>query len=312
MATARVDDVERTVFLANDMNAAHDASGPICLLQCGRPSALAAELTTYIQKLGRRVTPLVISDRAQAQSDSVLGKVAAASAVWVFADDLLETFFTVLATPLAFALRAKSKAGLPVVGFGSGALALGGLMLAHRVCRDAHHDLVSGLGWAPRVMLDVGGDPFDADAATTRATIASLPGLLGVDLGQAGAVRVAGGRVESIGTESIVLLGGGGDAVVLMLELEPGQVTTIAPPPFAPFERDMLPPDTVNALTREMQAGSQRRTAAPTRAAPVPNELRIVDAGAEDTDHHTQPGSLRLCPMCKKVHGSDPTVALAA
>ena len=58
-----------------------------------------------------------------------------------------------------------------------------------------------------------------------------LPGLLGLDLGGRGAARVEGGRVESVGEEAIALLGVGDDGRVLMMSLDPGQATTIAPPP---------------------------------------------------------------------------------
>src|SRR5439155_19465136 len=99
----------------------------------------------------------------------------------------------------------------PVVGVGGGALALGGLLLANRICAHAQYDLVSGLGWAPRVLLDGGADRAIGDGEIARSTVRSLPGLLGLDLGGRGAARVEGGRVESVGEEAIALLGVGDD-----------------------------------------------------------------------------------------------------
>jgi uroporphyrinogen-III synthase len=109
MAMARVDDVAYTVRLADEMLAEHEQRGAICLLQCGRPSTTAAELSQELTRLGRRVVPLLIKDREQAQSDAMLVKLAGASAVWVFADDMLETFLSLFATQLAFELRSKAK-----------------------------------------------------------------------------------------------------------------------------------------------------------------------------------------------------------
>jgi hypothetical protein len=124
-----------------------------------------------------------------------------------------------------------------------------------------------------------------------------------MDLGTRGGALVEGGRIESVGDEPIGLLGGGEDGRLLMLSLDPGQTTTIAPPPFAPFHRGLLPPRTVGALKlneRPDRALVQREVAAIT--APPP----------EDTGSHTKPGSTRLCPMCNKVHSNEARVELAA
>jgi hypothetical protein len=308
MATCCIDDSQRNVKLADGLVGPNDQGRSICLLQCGRESASATEYSQLLTKLGRHVSPLVIKARELAQSDTTLNRVAAAGSVWVFAEDLLETFFTVFSTRLAFALRAKSRDGFPVIGIGQGALALGGLLLANRICRDSHYDLVSGLGWAPRVIFDGGEARADADGAIARTTVRSLPGLLGVDLRVAGGIRVEGGRVESIGREPVRLLGGGDHDSVLMLELEPGRVTTIAPPPFAPFERGLLPTDTLRALTAQLRS---KAAAAPAPRQAPPPQMEAKPAAASDSTH-AQPGSGRVCPMCKKVHPAESTVALAA
>jgi hypothetical protein len=311
MAMARVEDMARTVKLADDLVAAHDKFGAVCLVQCGGPSTLATDLNEHLTRLGRRTMPLVIKDRAQAQSDVSIGKLVGASAVWVFAEDMLETFFTVFATQLAFILRAKARSGFPVAGFGQGALALGGLLLANRLCHDAQYELVSGLGWAPRVLMDAGAHRPAADSAVAQASVLSLPGLLSVDLRTAGGVRVEGPRLESIGSEPVQLMGGGDNDSLLVLELEPGQTTTIAPPPFAPFERGLLPPATVQALTEELRRGTAARL--PTQPAAnqaPPAQPRI--AGIDDSEQHTRPGSARPCPMCKKVHAAEAKLELAA
>src|SRR5260370_7948704 len=123
------------------------------MLQGGRRSTMPAELSQELTRIGRRVVPLLVRDREQAQSDEMLAKLVGASAVWVFSDDLLETYLSLFATQLAFELRSTAKAGLPVIGIGNGALSLGGLLLATRICGDAQYDLVTGLGWAPRLMV---------------------------------------------------------------------------------------------------------------------------------------------------------------
>src|SRR6185503_16797579 len=145
-------------------------------------------------RLGRRSISLVVRDRPAAQADQTLSRMAGASAVMVFADDMLEAFMVLYATQLAFSLRAKSRAGLPVMGIGGGAVSLGGLLLATRVCGSAQYDLVAGLGWAARVFADSDVVGFKIDDTITRAAVQSLPGLLSVQLGLAGAVRAQGGR----------------------------------------------------------------------------------------------------------------------
>jgi hypothetical protein len=300
MAAARLDDLERTFKLADDLTTPQEKRGLLCLLQCGRPSPAATQLADLLRRAGRYSVSVVVSDRRSAQSDVTLAKLAGVSSVWVFAEDLFEAFTTMFATQLAFVLRARAKEGLPVVGVGSAALALGGLVLANRFCRHAQHDVVSGLGWAPRVLVDGGADRTGVDALIARATVQSLPGLLGVDLGLGGGVKVQGGRVESIGSEPISLLGTAEDGSVLAMSLDPGQGMSIAPPPFAPFERRMLPARVANALVKADRA--KVPSSPPLAASPGPN----------DDSRHTVPGSERICPMCNKVHAAEARLELAA
>ena len=305
MAAARLDDLERTFKLADDLNTPQEKRGKLCLLQCGRPSPVAAQLAELLRRSGRYSVSVVVSDRLSAQSDLTLAKLGGVSSVWVFAEDLFEAFLTVFATQLAFVLRARAKEGLPVVGVGDGALALGGLVLANRFCRHAQYDVVSGLGWAPRVLVDGGANRTAVDALIARATVQSLPGLLGVDLGLGGGVKVQGGRVESIGSEPISLLGTAEDGSVLAMSLDPGQAMSIAPPPFAPFERRMLPASVANALVVKAAAsGDPARvpSSPPAAASPEP----------KDDSRHTVPGSDRVCPMCNKVHAAEARIELAA
>jgi hypothetical protein len=322
LATAQIDDPERIAWLADDLLGG-DSQGPVVLLQCGRPSTMAVEIGRQLGKVGRRSLPLVIRDRATAQADSTVSRMAGASAVWVFADDMLEAFMILYATHLSFSLRAKARAGLPVLGLGGGAVSLGGLLLATRVCGSANYDLVAGLGFAARTFIDSHVVGFSPDETITRAAVQSLPGLLNVQLGVAGAVRAEGGRIESIGSEPIEILGTNEDGTLLRLQLDPGQRTTIAPPPFAPFERGLLPPDTLRALGGQLGAkpnsahtpvlGRARTPALPSlslRQAPPPPD--VVSEPVVKTDTHARPGGGRYCPMCKKVHGGDPKVELAA
>ena len=309
LATARVDDLERTLRLADELSAAHDGRGPVCLLQCGRASALATQLADLLRKAARGSVSLVVKDRREAQSETTLARLTGASAVWVFADDLFEMFMSVFATQLAFSLRARAREGLPVVGVGSGAMALGGLVLANRVCGQSQFDLVGGLGWAPRVLMDGGADRASGDGAIARATVRSLPGLLGVDLGIWGGLRVEGGRVESIGREPVHLFGTTESGSLVTMSLLPGQVSTIAPPPFAPFERGLLPTETLRALSPERRP--QQRTAPVQTPVAVPVIAPSV-ASEPESSSHTTPGSGRVCPMCKKVHPAEARLELAA
>jgi hypothetical protein len=313
MATAQVDDAERIVRLADELLASNDRGGPICLLQCGRASDTANELIPILTSIGRRSDLLVVKDRLQAQSDAVSTRVSGASSVWVFAEDLLEAFFNVFATRLAFELRARARGGMPVVGIGRGALTLGGLLLANRICRDGQFDLISGLGWAPRVMFDGGEGRAETDRSIARTTVHSLPGLLSVDLRVTGGIRVLGGRIESIGTEPVRLLGGGGLDALLMLDLEPGQATTLAPPPFLPFERRMLPAETLRELAAAKRATDRPAPAAPATAVRQPPTIQVPSvADPKDQDGHAQPGSGRRCPVCNKVHSAEAKLELAA
>lgn len=312
MALARVDDLPRAVALGNDLEEAGRASGPICLLQCGAPSPLAAELGSLLTASGRRVNSVILKDRATAQAPATLDKLTTASAVWIFAEDLLGAFFDVFATDTTFLLRARAKEGLPVIGIGKAALALGGLLLANKICGGSEYEVVSGLGWAPRALIDGGEQRDERDAEIARATISGWPGLLAVDLGQAGGVRVDGGRIESVGSESVILSAAGdqeGDTVAM--ELEPGRFTIIAPPPFAPFERGLLPADTIEALARGLRRGGAATAAKKTPIRHVPSTAatreRSTD-GSGQTSHETG----RLCPMCNKVHGPESARVAAA
>jgi len=308
LAAARVDDLDRMLRLADDLIAPHEMPRAVCVLQCGRPSALATELAEVLGKAGRSTVSLVVKERREAQSEATLARLAGASAVWVFADDMFETFTSVFATQLAFALRGRANEGMPVIGIGNGAMALGGLLLANRVCANAQYDLVSGLGWAPRVLVDGGADRGSDDGAIARATVRALPGLLGVDLGVWGGLRVKGGRVESVGREPIHLFGTTETGSLVMMSLPPGQVTTIAPPPFAPFERGLLPPETVRALTPDRRP--ERST--PPAQAPSPELPPPPQSSDTDATSHTAPGSGRVCPMCQKAHAAQPRIELAA
>jgi hypothetical protein len=312
MATARNDDPDRTVWFANDLagTSSHDKHSPTVLLQIGRPSAYASDLGARLEKLGRRPLALVVKDRYHAQSDISAAKLAGACAVWVFTDDLFEAFMTLFATRLAFALRLKAKEGLPVVGIGSGALAVGGLLLANRICRDAQYDLVGGLGWAPRVLVDGGAGRAETDGAIARGAVRNLPGLLGLDLGVRGGVSVTGGRVESIGSEPIQLLGVGENGGLLMLSLEPGMVTTIAPAPFAPFDRSLLAPETLRTLTADRRSAQGGLVSAALRQVPLRSASQAHDNN-HTADTHTLPGSGRRCPMCQQVHPAERKVELA-
>lgn len=308
LAAARTDDPERLAVLADELIATDDNGGPVCMLQIQRPSTIAKVLADQLRKRGRRTKDIVIRDRAMAQSDATVSSVALASAVWVFADDLLETFLTLFATQLAFRLRAKTRAGLPVIGIGGGAVSLGGLLLASRICGHTEYDLVGGLGWAPRALLDSDAVGHGGDPAIARTTVRSLPALLAVELGVNGAVRVQGGRIESVGTEPIVLVGAEAGGDLLSMPLDPGHSSTIAPPPFAPFERGLLPEATLRALTAEQQARPPSLMPVvppPLRQAPPADEL----AQEVETD---SAASGRHCPMCKQVHHLDPHIQLAA
>jgi hypothetical protein len=308
LAAARVDDLERTLGLADELIAPHELRRAVCLLQCGRPSALAGELAEVLGKSGRSFASLVVKERREAQSEAVLARLAGASAVWVFAEDMLEAFSCVFATQLAFALRARASEGLPVIGVGNGALALGGLLLASRICGSAQYDLVSGLGWAPRVLVDGGADRGSDDGAIARSTVRALPGLLGVDLGVWGGLRVEGGRVESVGREPVHLFGTTETGSLVLMSLAPGQVARIAPPPFAPFERGLLPAETARALTPDRQPERSSATAKP----PVPEVAPPPPADDADASSHTAPGSGRVCPMCHKPHPAESRIELAA
>ena len=276
----------------------------MALVQCGRESPAAAEIARLLKDSGRHALPVIVTNRSQAESALTLTKLDSASALWVFTDDLFETFMNIFATQLAFQLRLKARRGMPVVGVGGGALALGGLLIANRVCSVAQFDLVGGLGWAPRVLVDGGANRGTVDGAIARSSVRSLPGLLGVDLGMRGGVRVEGGRVDSIGSERIVLFGGDETGRLNTISLEPGQVATIAPPPFAPFDRGLLPPTTVRQLSPDPRP--ERRAI---RQAPAPVEPTAPPP--ESAPHPPTPVG-RMCPMCNKVHAPTRRVELAA
>ena len=88
---------------------------------------------------------------------------------------------------------------------------------------------------------------------------------------------------------------------MLVQSLEPGKVTVVAPPPFAPFERGELPPVGLRALVRDARA-QQGLAPVPLRQAPP----------ASDADTHAPPGSGRRCPMCRQVHPAKAKLELAA
>ncbi|MDQ3809102.1 MAG: hypothetical protein M3336_02315 [Chloroflexota bacterium] len=323
LAAARADDAERLVRLAEEQFG--DAlAGPVLMLQVGRASVQAAEMSRELDKRDRRSVPLVIADRDVAQSAGTLTRVASAGAVWVFADDLLEAFMTLFATELAFHLRSRAGKGLPVLGVGGGAVSLGGLLLATRVCAQPNYDLVAGLGWAQRVFIDTNVVGQANDDRVARATVQSLPGLLGVQLGEAGAIRAEGGRIESVGSQPILMMGANGDGTLMQIELDPGRKTTIAPPPFAPFDRRLLPPETLRALSQPRALTGlsavppQTQPSAPAPPAPpVEHQLRQAPppepaVGPIKTDTEARPGGGRYCPMCKTVHGGQARVELAA
>ena len=100
LAAALINDPERTVWQANDLIGA-DVRGPVVLLQVGRSSPLALELGRALQNQGRHTVSLVVRDRAAAQSEHTVARMAGACAVWVFAEDMLETFLTLYATDTA-------------------------------------------------------------------------------------------------------------------------------------------------------------------------------------------------------------------
>jgi hypothetical protein len=309
IAAAGSGDFERLVGLAEDLLAA-DETAPVALVQCGRPSPHAAVVAQELKRRGRPIKLLVLDNREKARSDQTLGILGTASAAWVFADDLLSTFYEVFATPAAFALRERAAEGLPVVGLGGGALALGSLLHAGRVCSRSTYDLVAGLGWAPRVLIDADvWRTHDADVRLTQDSVRTLPGLLGLQLGASGAVRVEGGRVESIGDEPVMMLGMDRQTGLLQLRLQPGAATRIAPPPFAPFERGLLPSATLQEL-RKVEEARLARLPLPEVAAPPKTPTR-PEVAPEPKDEHERPGTGRLCPLCRQVH-TDERIELAA
>jgi hypothetical protein len=310
IAAAGPGDLERFVGLAEDL-LPPDANAPVALVQCGRASPQATVVAQELKRRGRPTKLLVLDDREKARSEQTLAMLGTASAAWVFADDLLSTFSEVFATPAAFALRERAAEGLPVVGLGGGALALGSLLHAGRVCSRSTYDLVAGLGWAPRVLIDADlWRIHDSHVRLTQDSVRTLPGLLGVQLGASGAVRVEGGRVESVGDEPVMMLGMDSQTGLLQLRLQPGAATRMAPPPFAPFERGLLPAATRQELSKAEEARLARLplpAASQSEAkAPTPPEV-----APEPNDEHERPGSGRLCPLCRQVHTQD-RIELAA
>ena len=296
LATAVTTDLDRTLWLADDLSARPEQDR-VALVECGRPSPLAREVADLLARAGRTAVLARIENRDLAQSDVLLRRLSGVSSVWVFVENLFDAYMSVFATQLTFAMRRVARQGVPVIGVGAGAMALGGLLLAQRVCGRAQYDLVSGLGWAPRLLLDGGADRGIVDGAIARDAVCTLPGLLGVEVGTRGGVKVIGGRVESVGEEPILLLGSDAVGKLLSLELEPGQVINIAPPPFAPFTRDLLPTAVHNALNELPRPPSLER-----------HPPSLVQEPPEP--HHEQAGP--ICPMCKRVHQPEPRVRLAA
>jgi hypothetical protein len=301
LATAATGDLDRTLWLADSL-VGEPQRDRVALVECGRPSPLARELAGLLTKAGRIPVSVVIQDRELAQSETLLRRLSGVSEVWVFADNLFDAYMSVFATQLTFAMRRAARDGLPMIGVGAGAMALGGLLVAHRVCASAQYDLVSGLGWAPRVLVDGGADRGFIDGSITRHAVRALPGLLGVDVGRRGGVKVFGGRVESVGDEPVVLLGADAEGNVLTLSLEPGQMMSIAPPPFAPFTRELLTAQVQTALSSVPRAAA-RPVPAPLVALPLPLPKTAPEPEAKPVG--------RLCPMCNKVHSAE-RVELAA
>jgi hypothetical protein len=287
LAIAATGDLDRTLGLAQNLVGRHEQAR-IGLIECGQPSALAREVAGLLTRAGRVPVTVLVKDRELAQSDALLHRLAGVSAVWVFADNLLETYLIVFATRLTFALRRAAHEGLPVIGVGAGAVALGGLLVARHVCARTQYDLASGLGWAPRMLLDGGADRHSMDSSVAQAAVSSLPGLLGVDLGSRGGLKLVGERLESVGDEPLVLLGSDALGHLIRLQLEPGQVTTVAPPPFAPFRPDVL------AQSGAALSQVVRPAAPPAIAMPV--------LAAEHGSGAPSAADGRLCPMCHRVH----------
>ena len=295
LATAATSELDRTLSLADDL-VAYPENDRIALVECGRPSTLAREVADMLARAGRTPVTALIEDRELAQSESLLRRFAGVSSVWVFVENLFDAYMSVFATQLTFVMRQLARQGLPVIGVGPGAMALGGLLVAQRVCGRAQYDLVSGLGWAPRVLLDGGAERGLLDGAVARDAVCTLAGLLGIDIGVRGGVRVVGGRVESVGEEPVVLLGADEAGNLMSLELAPGEVTSIAPPPFAPFTRDLLSAAVHQSLTEVKRPR---------------NEIRHAPPPTEEPPRATEEEG-RVCPMCKRVHKPEPRLQLVA
>jgi hypothetical protein len=304
LATAATADMERVLRLADELSEQRTERDRVGLVECGRPSPLARQLAGQLTRAGRFPISVLIGDRELAQSDSVLRRLSGVSSVWVFAENLFEAYMTVFATELTFALRRAARQGLPVVGVGAGALALGGLLVARRICDGSQYDLVTGLGWAPRVLLD----SERIDGTIVRDAVCSLQGLLGIEIGSCGGVKVIGGQIDSVGDEPVVLLGADGRGGLTSVELAPGQRTAIAPPPLAPFTRELLS-DKVRATLKE-----EKRPAAgqPKRTSPPPADAPTATVAHADAVEDLPIG--RACPMCNKIHedAEPPRVELAA
>lgn len=276
------------------------AGGPVCLLQCGRPSPVAPMISELLAARGLESWELIVDDREVAKADETLDAVHAASAIWVFSENMFDTFMTVFATPLSFALRSATKAGKPTAGVGGAALALGSLLLARHLCHETLYQLSPALGWAPRVLFDAeiegGGDPgLGAQAA------ASLPSLMSVQLGETGAVRVEGGHFESVGTEAIMVTGSESeDGPLRTLTLEPGTGLSFAPPPFAPFDPNLLPWATSEALRKagdEHAYWEPREILTAPESAPEPHIPAFYDRRSEAAKERG-----RYCPLCNQRH----------
>ncbi len=289
LALAAPDDLEQTLLLADSLTEDVERANTVALVECGRPSAAASQVAIILRAAGRQPVSVLLTHRADAQSALTVNKLSGATAVWVFADNLYEAFTNVFATQFAFALRAAARNGLPVVGIGGGAVALGGLMLASRVCHNAPYDLVTGLGWAPRVLVDGGADRDQIDAALLRRAVHGLPGLMGVDVGVRGGLKARGGRVESVGDEPVVLLGTDDAGRLVSLPLDPGQATSIAPPPLVPFSSALLTAETAEALRTE-HLPLLAKAPEPLRAPPPSDKA------------HAASEASRICPVCNRTH----------
>lgn len=109
LATADAGDLERMLWIADDLLEEPDSARKVALVQCGRASYRADQLARLLTSRGRTPVSLVITRREQAQAPETLRKLSGAGEVWVFAENLFEAFMSVFATQLTFAMRSVSR-----------------------------------------------------------------------------------------------------------------------------------------------------------------------------------------------------------